>query len=181
MPKPVVSSVVPSSSQNQFGPSIPSLPNLDKDQDQIRSKKKSIKPKVLGYIRTVPHEPLPDVRYSKIQEEPWGERPRKAPVEGPKKAQEVPRKEPTETRGYQENKEQQEEDYNQEKWEAEEEDKRPSPPKTETRGPQTYINMDRYDMKIGSQNQVNPRGDQDLSFEQVRGTDALFNRLFEYI
>ena len=184
MPKPVISQGSPPFyGQNQFGPrSVSSLGDQDKD-GQLRPKKKSLRPKEFDYIRTVPQEPLPDVRYSKI-EEPVERPPKKilpAPTEFPKKAQEGPRREP-ETRGYQETREQPEEDYSQEKWEAEEEEsKRPVPPKTENRGPQTYINMDRYDMKIGTQNQVNPRGDHDLSFEQVRGTDALFNRLFEYI
>ena len=177
--------------------------------EQYRPKKKSLRPKEFDYIKTVPQEAPPDVQFMRFEvprEEP---KPRenlkkKADVKIPeptKRPQEVVR-EPSESsdhkeetidvpsrpppRNYEDNqrvepgqRSKKEVRFNLENEDHKEEDRRQEPRDQSKDDSRVQISMDRYDIRMTSQNNMQPRAMNDLSFDQVKSSDAGFNRLFE--
>jgi hypothetical protein len=149
----------------------------------LKSKKKSQRPKEFDYIKTRPEGVLPDIEFVKT-ENPAERAQRRVEFEY---EIEPPRKPSS---GYKAPPQVEEEEEVVQQRQPEYEQKKSNKKVTyqeelkqeETRGrdePAVHINMDRYNMKVGSTQEVKPKETHETSFDQIKGSDAALNRLFE--
>ena len=192
---------LPKASASSSGPSFYPGPGLGLGVDldaqskvgtggPLKSKKKSQRPKEFDYIKTRPEGVLPDIEFVKTQD----------PAERAQQRVEFeyeiepPRRPQQQSSGYKasisppqvEEEEEEVVQHRQPEYEKKKSNKKVTYQEElkqeETRGkdePPVQINMDRYNMKVGSTQEVKPKETHETSFDQIKGSDALFNRLFE--
>jgi len=194
LPKPTITPTFTPTYQNTYQASE----DFDvKASGHLRPKKKTQRPKELDYVRTIPEEPLPDVQFVKaqdpqerikkrvefdIEEEPKraaGPQRTTPPVQREREEETIRRDEYEERRTQAQQREEQPH-YYQEERDIREEIRRQEP-REETKESLVHINMDRYNVKVNSSQEMKPKDTHELSFDQVKGSDALFNGLFEYL
>jgi len=160
----------------------------------LKAKKKSQRPKEFDYIKTRPETVLPDIEFVKMENPAERAQQRiefEYEVEPPRRPQQQSSsyKVPVSPPRHVQLEEEEDNIQRQEEYQP----KRSSNQKVafqeearqqeETRGrgnePPVQINMDRYNVKMSSGQEVRPKDSHEMSFDQVKGSDALLNRMFE--